>query len=115
MYFTVSEDNQDMLLFFGAFLVTCIFLVFIIAYIQKNINKTLLSLALITSNIFMIGLLYLGTNFYTTKLLFLIPILIATIQLSMGLNFLIVTLISVIILFIDELLKLPGVNISKIY
>lgn len=113
MYFTVSEDNQDMLLFFGAFLVTCIFLVFIIAYIQKNINKTLLSLALITSNIFMIGLLYLGTNFYTTKLLFLIPILIATIQLSMGLNFLIVTLISVIILFIDELLKLPGVNIFE--
>ena len=102
MYFTLSEDNQAMLLFFGAFLVTFIFLVFIISYIQKNINKTLLSLALITSNIFMIGLLYLGTNFYTTKLLFLIPILIATIQLSMGLNFLIVTLISVIILFIDD-------------
>ena len=61
----------------------------------------------------MIGLLYLGTNFYTTKLLFLIPILIATIQLSMGLNFLIVTLISVIILFIDELLKLPGVNVFE--
>ena len=61
----------------------------------------------------MIGLLYLVTNFYTTKLLFLIPILIATIQLSKGLNFLIITMISVIILFIDDLFKIPEVDIFE--
>lgn len=103
MYFTLSADNQAVFLFLGAILAAFIFLFLLIMYIQKDINKILLTLVLVTSNVILITLLYLVTNFQTTKLLLLIPILTAAIQLSDTLNLLILTLLSAIIIFIDDL------------